>query len=149
MASSTVAELLVEGMVKFAIAPLLLACLALPAQESKARTEFVGTWEAKWNGQVICTIRLARGEPLSGETEACNIRVDDNGDLQAPESSAEHSSEPEPILNVRLHGETLTFEEKDGDDVMKFELRLVGEGKAELTIPNAPVRIKPIQFGRK
>jgi hypothetical protein len=143
-----VAELLAKGMVKFAIAPLMLASLALLAQESKARTEFVGTWEAKVKDQVVCTIRLARGEPLSGETEACSIHVDENGDLQAPESSA-HSSEPEPILNVRLQGETLTFEEKDGDDVMKFELRLVGEGKAELTFPDASVRIKPIQFGRK
>jgi hypothetical protein len=32
---------------------------------------------------------------------------------------------------------------------MKFELRLVGEGKARLTFPDAPVRIKPIQIGRK
>ncbi len=143
-----VAELLAEGMVKFAIALLMLACPALLAQESKARTEFAGTWEAKWNDQVICTIRLTRGEPLSGETEACSIHVDESGDLQAPEP-AEHSNTPAPILNVRLQGETLTFEEKDGDDVMKFELRLVGEGKAELTFPDAPVRIKPIQFARK
>lgn len=145
-----VAELLAEGMVKFAIASLMFVCVVLVAQENKARTEFVGTWEAKWKEQVICTIRLMRGEPLSGETEACNIHVDDNGDLQAPEP-AEHSNTPapEPILNVRLQGETLTFEEKDGDDVMKFEFKLVGEGKAELRFPGAPILIKPIQFARK
>jgi hypothetical protein len=77
-----VAELQSEGMVKLAIAPLMLASLALLAQESKARTEFVGTWEAKVNGQVICTIRLARGEPLSGEMDACSIQVDENGDCK-------------------------------------------------------------------
>lgn len=145
-----VAELLAEGMVKFAIALLMLACLTLLAQESKVRTKFVGTWEAKWKDRVICTIRLTPGEPLSGETEACSIHVDDNGDLQEPES-AEHSNTPAPtpILNVRLQGETLTFEERDGDDVMKFELKLVGDGKAELRFPGSPVLIKPIQFARK
>jgi hypothetical protein len=50
---------------------------------------------------------------------------------------------------VKVSGNILTFEEKDGDDVMKFELRLVGEGKAELRFPDAPVRINPIPFVRK
>jgi hypothetical protein len=60
-------------------------------------------------------VRLKAGDQISGETEACSIHVDSNGDLQEPESS-EHSDRPSPILNAKLQGHTLTFEEKDDDD---------------------------------
>ena len=147
-AFETAPRLLAEGMTRFALVSLTLACLPLLAQEDDARNKFIGKWEARWKDQVICTIRLERGDPISGETQACSIHVDENGDLQAPDSS-DRSDEPTPILNARLRGEMLTFEEKDGDEVMKFELRLVGERAAELTLPDAPVRIKPIPFARK
>jgi hypothetical protein len=48
-----------------------------------------------------------------------------------------------------VQGDTLTFEDKDGDDVLKFEMKLVGDGPAELRILNSPVPMKPIQFARK
>jgi hypothetical protein len=134
-----------DGMAKIVAIPVLLACLPLLAQETEARNKFVGTWEAKWKDEVICTIRLKPGDPISGETVACTIHVDESGDLQAPESN-EHSEKPAPILNVKLQGATLTFEENDGDEVMKFELKLVGERTAELTFPDAPVRIKPSEL---
>ena len=53
------------------------------------------------------------------------------------------------MLNPKVHGDTLSFEEKDGDDVLKFEMKVVGDGQAELRILNSPVPIKPIQFARK
>src|ERR1039458_7842630 len=98
--------------------------------------------------KVICTIRLKAGDQISGETAACNINVDANGDLQEPESTDQPDS-PSPILNAKLHGETLNFEEKDGDDVLKFEMKLAGDGQAELRILDAPVPVKPIHFARK
>jgi hypothetical protein len=121
---------------------------AFAGARDRSANKFVGTWEAKWKDEVICTIRLKPGDPISGETVACSIQVDENGDLQAPESN-QHSEKPTPILNVNLQEATLTFEENDGGEVMKFELKLVGERTAELTFPDAPVRIKPIQFARK
>ena len=136
-------------MAKLSIALLLLAGLPASAQQNDARNKFVGTWEAKWKDKVICTIRLRAGDPVSGETEACNIHVDDNGDLQEPESSEPGDGQPATIVRSKLTGETLTFEEDEGGEVIKFELRLVGEGKAELRIPGAPVRINPIPFTRK
>jgi hypothetical protein len=90
----------------------------------------------------------ACGEPISGKTGACSIHVDDNGGLKEPEST-DRSDKPTPILNGTLHGDTLTFEERDGDELTKFELRLAGERNAELTFPGAPLRIKPILFTRK
>jgi len=127
---------------------LLMACLPLAGQDAEAQKKFAGTWEAKFKDKVICTIRLKAGDQISGETDACNINVDANGDLQEPEST-EQPDTPSPILNAKLHGDTLTFEEKDGDDVLKFEMKLTGDGQAALRILDAPVPVKPVPFARK
>jgi len=125
-----------------------LTLLPLCAQDAEAQKRFAGTWEAKWKDKVICTLRLKAGVQISGETAACSIQVDANGDLQDP-ASDEYPDQPSPILNAKLLGDTLTFEEKDGDDVMKFEMKLIADGRAELRILEAPVPIKPIRFDRK
>lgn len=41
------------------------------------------------------------------------------------------------------------FEEMSGGEIVKFDLRLVADGKAELTILDVSVRIKPVQFVRQ
>jgi hypothetical protein len=139
----------VEVMRLFLIALLpLLNSLPLAAQDAEAQKKFAGTWEAKWKDKVICTIRLKAGTGISGETEACSIQVDSNGDLQEPEST-EHPEKPSPILNAKLQGDILAFEEQDDDDVIKFEMKLIGDGRAELRILDAPVKMKPIHFERK
>jgi hypothetical protein len=127
----------------------LVACLCLAARDTDASKKFAGTWEAKFKDKVICTIRLRAGDSISGETEACDINVDANGNLQEPESNDASGRPPSPIFNAKLQESTLTFENKDGDDVLKFEMKLVGDGQAELTILDAPVAIKPIRFLRK
>jgi hypothetical protein len=126
----------------------LLTSMPLLAQHAEAQRKFAGTWEAKWKDKVICTLRLKAGEQISGEMEACNINADANGDLQEPEST-DHSDPPSPILNAKLEGDTLRFETKDDDDVLKFEMKLLGDGRAELRILDSPVLIKPIHFDRK
>jgi hypothetical protein len=135
-------------LIMFALLPLLTS-LPLAAQDAETQKKFAGTWEAKWRDKVICTLRLQAGEQISGATEACTINVDANGDLREPESSERSDASPEPILNAKLQGDTLTFEEKDGDEVMKFAMKLIGEGRAELRILDAPVPVKPIHFARK
>jgi hypothetical protein len=136
-------------MLRFVVALLsLLACLPLAAQNSDAQNKFAGTWQAKFKDKVICTIRVKAGEPISGETADCSINVDENGDLKEPESGA-NPDEPSPMLNPKVEGDTLRFEEKDGDVVLKFEMKLVGDGQAELQILDAPIPVKPIHFARK
>jgi hypothetical protein len=131
------------------IALLPLLALPLVAQDGAAQKKFAGTWEAKWKNKVICTLRLKAGEQISGETEACSINVDANGDLQEPQSAEPSDNSPLPILNAKLQGDALLFEEKDGDDVLKFEMKLISDGRAELRILDAPVPMKPIHFERK
>jgi hypothetical protein len=134
---------------KFVVALLtLLAGLPLAAQDAEAQKKFAGTWEAKFKDKVICTIRVRAGEQISGETDACSISVDENGDLKEPDPS-QHPDKPSPMLNAKIQGDILTFEDKDDDDVLKFEMKLMGEGKAELRILETPMLIKPIHFERK
>jgi hypothetical protein len=38
---------------------------------------------------------------------------------------------------------------KDDDDVLKFEMKLLGDRRAEVRILDAPIPIKPIHFDRK
>jgi hypothetical protein len=130
-----------------ALLPLLTA-VPLAAEVAEAQKKFAGTWEAKWQDRVICTIRLKAGEQISGETEACNINVDANGDLQEPEST-DHSDPPSPAMNAKLRGDTLTFDIKDDDDVLTFEMKVIGDGRAELRIVDSPIQMKPIHFDRK
>jgi len=125
----------------------LLAILPLAAQDADVLKKFAGTWEAKVKDKVICTIRVKAGNSISGETADCNINADANGDLQEPES-ADSANEPSPMLNPKVQGDTLTFQEKDGNDVLQFEMKLLGGGQAELKILDAPVPIKPIHFTR-
>jgi hypothetical protein len=126
----------------------VLACLPLAAQDADTQKKFAGTWEAKYKDKVICTIRVKAGETISGETADCTINVDQNGDLQEPDST-QHADEASPMLNPRVRGDTLAFENKDNDEVLKFEMKLVGDGQAELTILDSPVPLKPIHFARK
>jgi hypothetical protein len=126
----------------------LLASLSLAGQDAEAQKKFAGTWEAKVKDQVVCTITLKAGAQISGETVACNLHVDAKGDLQEPESTTSDGT-PAPILNAKLQGDTLTFQEKEDDEVIKFEMKLLGDGRAELKILDAPVLIKPIRFDRK
>ena len=126
----------------------VLACLPLAAQDADVQKKFAGTWEAKYKDKVICTIRVKAGETISGETADCTINVDENGDLQEPDST-QHGDEGSPMLNPRVRGDTLAFENKDNDEVIKFEMKLVGDGQAELTILDSPVPLKPIHFARK
>ena len=127
----------------------LLTSLPLAAQDAEAQKKFAGTWEAKLKDKVICTLKLKAGEQFSGETEACSINVDANGDLRERDSIEPSDNSPAPIQNAKLRGDTLIFEERNGDEVLKFEMKLIGEGRAELRILDAPVPIKPIRFDRK
>ncbi len=126
---------------------LLASSLTLTAQSAKDQQRFAGTWEAKFKGAVICTIRLAAGEKLSGAMSGCNIHVNQDGDLD--ESAPPETAEESPIVNARVDGDKLSFENKDGDDTVKMELTLTGEGRADLRFVDAPMKIKPVRFDRR
>jgi hypothetical protein len=128
------------------VAWLLFALACISSAQDQQR--FAGTWQAKFKDVVICTIKLESGEHISGATYGCSIHVNADGDLvetQAPENP----EEPSAIMNAKVEADRLSFETKDGDDVLKFEFTLKGERRAELRFVDAPVNIKPIRFDKR
>ncbi len=126
-----------------------LASLAL-AQDADAQKRFAGTWVAKVHDKVICTIKLEAAQPITGAMHACQINIDGDGQLIEPEESRA-DDKPEPILDPKIQGDTLSFglKDEDGEPPMKLELQLTGDRQAELRILDAPGPIKPIHFARQ
>jgi hypothetical protein len=130
--------------------PVIAALLWIPlAARSASQSQFGGTWEAKLNGAVICTLKLNAGAKITGAMYGCSVHVNDRGDLI--ESEAPNLEEPSPILNTKLQNGTLAFKTSDPDDErpLRFELRLTSRSRADLMILDAPVRTKPIRFEKQ
>lgn len=127
--------------------------LSLPrnsaAQEADQTKRFSGRWEARVKDSVVCTIELRVADNVSGAMSGCQIHVDGDGNLEEAERS-DRPSKPSPISNTRIRGEVLEFDYKEEGETeaVKFEMRLVKDGSANLTVTNAPVKIKPIRFIR-
>ncbi len=129
----------------------VISSTVLAAQDSGAQKRFAGLWEAKLKDKVICAIRLEAAQTISGAVLACQIHVNGDGELIEQESSEPSDDKPEPILDPKVQGDTLSFAVKDEDDEqpLKFELKLTGDTQAELRILNAPAPVKPIHFEKK
>jgi hypothetical protein len=136
--------------VPIVIAGICLAWAPAAAQNADEGGRFAGTWEAKFKGTVICTIALETAEKITGTASGCNISVDDEGNLVESEA-AQEPAEPEPILNAKVDSDTLSFEIRDEGDEhpIRMQIELKGEGRAELRIIDAPVKIKPIALTKR
>jgi len=78
--------------------------------------------------------------------------VNEEGDItDAQPSDPEPSGKDRPILNPKIEGGKLSFDWKDSDDeTAKLELKITGEGEAELRFVEAGEHaIKPIVLRRK
>ena len=133
---------------KLRILVVLLPLALLAFAQEPVPKRFAGTWEAKFKDKVICTINLEVANPVSGSMHACNVSVNQDGDLIEPEGSDDKTVR---MLDPKLQGDTLSYSinDEDAGEPLKFELKLTGEGRAELTFLNAPVKMKPIRFEKK
>ena len=123
-----------------------LSCALLNAQDAAAQKPFRGAWEAKFHGNVFCTVVLNPGEKMSGTVSTGRITVNDDGDLIEAEPSP--TGKESDILRAAIDGDRLTFEIDDDGDLPKFEMTITGEGKAELRFVVAPGKIKPLRLER-
>jgi hypothetical protein len=123
----------------------------LSAQDNQAQKAFAGTWEGKFKGAVFCVLKLEAGEKIAGTLSPGQITVNDDGDItDAQQSEPEPSGKELPILNPRIEDGKLSFDWKDtDDDTSKFELKITGEGEAELRLIGAGDHIKPIVLRRR
>jgi hypothetical protein len=142
----------VDAMRKLATPILYLATLTslVLAQDADVQKRFAGAWVAKVHDKVVCTIKLEAAQTISGAMHACQIHVDGDGELIEPEA-AETDDKPEPLLDPKIQAGTLAFgiKDEDGEPPLKLELKLTGEGQAELRFVGAPVAIKPIHFAKQ
>jgi beta-lactamase regulating signal transducer with metallopeptidase domain len=101
--------------------------------------QFVGTWQARFKGNVFETIKLERQQgKLTGSVRGADIEVDKDGELTS--AHAIDSSDPDRIVEATLASGMLriTIKEKDSEDTIQFEMKLTGPDQAELRILAPP-----------
>ena len=130
---------------------LPLVCFALVSavssqEDTAAQKRFAGTWQAKFNDKVFLTVRLEPGARMSGIVSTGRITVDDDGELTEAEASPE--GKESDVMHARIDGERLTFETDDDGELMKFEMRITSDGKAELRFVGQSMKINPIRLNR-
>jgi hypothetical protein len=123
-----------------------LFCLPIQADDAADQKPFLGTWQAKFQGRVYFTIRLAGGEEIGGTVSTGKISFDDDGDLTEAEPSP--TGKVSPIRNPVIENGKLTFEVEDDGEPLKMEMKLVGENQADLLLFIPETKVKPIRFRR-
>ena len=130
------------------IAAILFFMFGLFGQD-RPEKKFTGTWEARFNGDVFCVLKIQPGDKLTGSMSSVDIGVDKDGNL----SSAQACDEEFPILKPSIENDSLMFEWTDDptEDPLKFEMKLTGKQEAQLRFVTAPegVKIKPFTFTKR
>jgi len=117
---------------------MLCAAAVTLAIAQSAASQFAGTWTAALNGKAYVRLELAQTDgAVTGRIGLADIHVDGNGVVENVMSDLAGST---PIFDVRLRDGLLTFARKDGDEVDRFEMRLVNEGAELLFAPSAADR---------
>ena len=158
---------LVVSQAKYGIAGLagLFAVIAfccsspagISAQSMNANADqFIGTWQAKFDGKVFVTLKLEKKDgTLAGTISKFGIEIDQSGNL----TRAEAGSGNDPILAAKVEGVILRFSLKTkgrvsnyGDDVSEpdihWEMKLTEANQAELTVVGAPNELAPWKLER-
>jgi len=117
---------------------ILIAAAVTLAFAQPATSQFAGTWTAALNGKTYVRLELAHTNgALTGRIGLADIHVDGSGVVDTVMSDVPGFT---PIFDVRLRDGLLAFARKDGDDVDRFEMRLVNEGAELLFAPSAADR---------
>ena len=114
-----------------AVAALVGLCLW--AQDTKSPVEFSGRWEATFRDTVFLVLQIETEGGIAGTLRGGSISLNEDGDLI---QAGPVASEPAAIRNAKADGATLSFDfqEPGDDEVMKFELKITGDGVGALRI---------------
>ena len=135
---------------------LLVSCATAFAQDFQPATtsnakQFVGTWQASFNGSPFLTIIFAMADnKVTGSSSHANIDVNQAGEL----TKAEAKDGADPIIDAQVKGNVLRFTTKSTDgseDSLQAELRLIEPDKGEVRIIGIPPDVpspKPWQVTR-
>jgi len=107
---------------------LSIALAAASAQSGGTSAE--GTWIAQFEGRTFLKLELKTVDgTTSGGLSIGNIEVDKLGALRRV---GELPPTLTPIFDVTEQPSLVTFSRKDGSDTDRFELHVLGAGRAEL-----------------
>ena len=132
------------GWIRVCALAIALCGVSLASETAK----FAGTWQAKYGDKVFLVLKVQAGERINGTLNAGTIHMDDEGELLEVGPVENHEA---PIFFARAEGDKLEFDFQDEDDtVMHFELKVTGEGKAELRIVDEHLKkMKPFELQKK
>ena len=135
---------------------LLVSCAVVVAQDFQPATssnakQFVGTWQASFNGSPFLTVTLTIADnKVTGSASHADIEVSQAGEL----TKAEAGDGEDPITDAQVKGNVLRFATKntDGSEYsLQAELRLNGSAKGEIRMIGLPPDVpspKPWEVNR-
>jgi hypothetical protein len=106
--------------------------IALAVMVGQPVSGYSGDWTADYHGTTYVRLALtdAVGAPQGAMSIGESIHIDAQGDV---DGVTEAPSNLTRMLDVRWNGTVLSFTVKNGDDVHRFELRLIDANTGELT----------------
>lgn len=111
----------------------ILATAFVSAFAQSAAQPFSGTWVASLAGQTYARLELKVTDgSLGGQIRLGVVHFGREGTVEAVVQTVQDST-PTPIFDVALRNDVLSFARKDGDEIDRFEMRLVN-GDGRLTI---------------
>ena len=112
----------------------LLALAFVTAMLGQPLGPYSGDWTADFNGTTYLRLTLndKAGAPQGAMSICTSIQVDGQGNV---DRVTEAPSTLSPMTDVRRTGNVLSFSyDDDGQNVSKFELRLIDPNTADLTL---------------
>ena len=134
----------------FGTALLLVSCGMVFAQDFQLATssnakQFVGTWQASFNGRPFLTVTFAvAGNKVSGSMSHADIDVNKAGEL----TKAEPRDGNDSITEAQVKGNVLRFTTKSTDgseDSLQAELKLIGPDKGAVRMVGLPPDVPPFK----
>jgi hypothetical protein len=106
--------------------------IALAIMVGQPFNGYSGDWTADYHGTTYVRLALTDtvGAPQGAMSIGESIHVDARGNVDAV---TEAPSNLTRMLDVRWNGTVLSFTVKNGDDIDRFELRLIDANTGELT----------------
>lgn len=130
-----------------------LSINAVQQLDRQSAGKFAGVWQMKHDGVAVITVKLTQSASGLSGSIAGNLELDDDGNLIAGDDSA--GLPLDPVSDLVIDGDKLTFKLKSEDPALEFEMRLVDENKAEIRLVNLPPdapelvrKMKPIPLAR-
>ena len=115
--------------------------LVLSALVQSGNQTYAGIWAAEQGGQIFVRLELTTAnDTLGGRISLADIHIDPRGEIGEVRSAL---GQPTPVFDLARRNQTLTFACKQGDDIDRFEMTVIGDGRADLRfVPSEADRLE-------